>query len=229
MREPDAFFDGGQIWTSGWLGGTPVEFRNAVLARSDRIVLKAGQAVYHLGDDVGGIVGVAEGFLQVHGPSQADDPTLFFIAGPGFWTGEFATVTGQPRIVALQAHTDLVLLRLPRAEFLRIAAADPRAWHLLAVLSTRNTALALDLIAMLRRTRPEERLLHLVHLLGRELPGPLRMLPVTQVELGAIARMSRSGVNAALGALERQGLIRVVYGGIELVEPARIATAISQA
>ncbi len=111
-----------------------------------------------------------------------------------------------------------MLLRLPRAEFLRIAAADPRAWHLLAVLSTRNTALALDLIAMLRRTRPEERLLHLVHLLGRELPGPLRMLPVTQVELGAIARMSRSGVNAALGALERQGLIRVVYGGIELVE-----------
>ncbi len=229
MREMRASFDGGDAWAAGWLGGTPVEFRNAVLARSDRIVLKAGQAVYHFGDDVGGIVGVAEGFLQVHGPSQADDPTLFYIAGPGFWTGEFATVTGQPRIVALQAHTDLVMLRLPRAEFLRIAAADPRAWHLLAVLSTRNTALALDLIAMLRRTRPEDRLLHLVHLLGREISGPSRILPVTQLEIGAIARLSRSGVNAALGALERKGLIRVGYRGVELVDPARIASIVTQA
>jgi CRP/FNR family transcriptional regulator, cyclic AMP receptor protein len=228
MPEPDTLFDGSQVWNSGWLGGTPAEFRNAVLARSDRIILKAGQAVYHFGDDVGGIVGVAEGFLQIHGPSPADDPTLFFIAGPGFWTGEFATATGQPRIVALQAHTDLVLLRLPRAEFLRIAATDPRAWHLLAVLSTRNTALALDLIAMLRRTRPEERLLYLVHLLGREVPGHSRVIPVTQADLGVIARMSRSAVNAALGALERQGLIRVGYKGVELIDPARIASIVTQ-
>lgn len=229
MPEPDAIFDGGQYLNSGWLASAPVEFREAVLARSDRIMLEAGQAVYHFGDDVGGIVGVAEGFLQVHGPSQADDPTLFFIAGPGFWTGEFATATGQPRIVALQAHTDLVLLRLPRAEFLRIAAADPRAWHLLAVLSTRNTAIALNLIAMLRRTRPEERLLHVLNLLGREVPEPSRTLPVTQADLGAIARMSRSAVNAALGALERQGLIRLGYRGVELIDPARIARIVTQA
>ena len=35
-----------------------------------------------------------------------------------------------------------------------------------------------------------------------------------------MARMSRSSVNAALGALEAQGLIRAVYRGIEIIDAA---------
>jgi CRP/FNR family transcriptional regulator, cyclic AMP receptor protein len=211
----------------GWLAGAPSRFREAVLARCDRISLKAGQSVYHFGDNVGGIVGVSEGFMQVHGRAHGEEPTLVHIAGPGFWTGEFATATGQARIVSLVAHTDLVLLRLPRAEFQRIAAADPQAWHQLAVLSTRNTALALDMIAMLRRGDPVERLAHALHLLFREVPQPQSNLRVSQADLGAVARMSRTSVNAALQVLEARGLVRPVYRGIEILAPEALQALVA--
>ncbi len=81
---------------------------------------------------------------------------------------------------------------------------------------------------MLRRSGTEIRLLHALHILGRQVPAPSHTLPVTQADLGAIAHMSRSGVNAALGSLERQGLIRAVYGSVELDDPARIAARVAQ-
>lgn len=208
---------------TGWLAEAPPAFREAVLARCDRITVPAGQAVYHFGDDVGGIFGVADGFLQVHGRSLSDTPTVIFIAGPGFWTGEFATATGRPRIISLVAHTDVALYRLPRAEFLRIAAADPLAWHQLAVLSTRNTAIALDLIVMLRRGDPVERLAHALYILLREVPPPARLVQVNQTDLGAVARMSRTSVNTALQVLEGRGLLRTVYRGIEVLDPGALA------
>jgi CRP-like cAMP-binding protein len=211
----------------GWLAAAPPKFQEAVLSRCDRISVAAGHSVYHFGDDVGGIVGVADGFVQIHARAHGEEPTLTHIAGPGFWTGEFATATGQPRIISLVAHSDLTLLRLPRAEFQRIAAVEPEAWHQLAVLSTRNTATALDLIAMLRRGDLVERLAHTLHLLLREVPPPSRTLQVSQADLGAVARMSRTSVNAALQVLEARGLVRPAYRGVEILVPEALRALVA--
>jgi CRP-like cAMP-binding protein len=183
--------------------------------------------VYHVGDDVGGILGVLDGRMEIHGRPNGHDSSLVFIAGPGFWTGEFATATGKPRIVSLFAHSDLTLLRLPRAEFLRIAAADPQAWHQLAVLSARNTALAIEVIEMLKRSDSTDRLGHALFMLFRELPAPGRTIQTSQGDLGALTRMSRGSVNAALAALEARGLVRPVYRGIEVIDPAGLQSVVA--
>lgn len=207
----------------GWLATVPTNLQDAILPRCDLIQVEAGRRVYHFGDEMGGIIGVVTGQLAVHGKPQGDEPTLLYIGGPGFWTGEFSTATGEQRKVALIAYRDTTLVRLPRAEFLRIATAQPQAWHQLAVLSTRNSVLLLELLSIARRGDPVLRLAQALTLLLREVPPPGRSLTISQLDLGAITRMSRGGVSAAIHALQEQGLIEAGYRGVEVLDPAGLA------
>jgi CRP-like cAMP-binding protein len=207
----------------GWLATVPAELQEAVLARCDVLHVEASRRVYHFGDDMGGIVGVVSGQLAVHGKPQGDEPTLLYIGGPGFWTGEFSTATGEQRKVALIAYRDATLVRLPRAEFLRIASALPLAWQQLAILSTRNSVLLLELLSIARRSDPVSRLAQALTLLLREVLPPSRSLTISQLDLGAIARMSRGGVSAAMHRLQDLGLIAAGYRGVEVLDPAGLA------
>ena len=52
----------------------------------------------------------------------------------------------------------------------------------------------------------------------RSVDGVGAVLRITQRELGYLVGLSRQRVNEALGALERQGLIRVEYGGVKVLD-----------
>jgi uncharacterized membrane protein len=49
------------------------------------------------------------------------------------------------------------------------------------------------------------------------------MINVSQTDLGAIARLSRSTVNRALAELTREGWVRLQYGAIEIVDVGGLA------
>ena len=59
-------------------------------------------------------------------------------------------------------------------------------------------------------------------------PGVGEMLRITQQELAYLVGLSRQRVNEALNALSAQGLIRVEYGGLRVLDlPGLRATAMS--
>ena len=61
------------------------------------------------------------------------------------------------------------MLRLSRAELLRIADTDPQCWRMLALLSVRNIATMINLIEALKQEDPTERVaLTLVNLAERD-------------------------------------------------------------
>lgn len=211
---------------AGWLAETPEAFRDSVLSRVDRLDFAPGEAVYQVGDNGGGLYGLASGRLEIHTLQLGEAPSLIHIAGPGFWTGEFGAILGRPRIIALVARRRVCVLRLSRAEVLRMTEKDPTVWRWISVLAMRNTSTLLNLLNAIRCEDPVQRVALVLVNLAQE-PSPVEgAVDVVQSEIGTIARMSRGSVNVALGVLEEQGLIRRVYRAVEVPDlPALAAFA----
>jgi CRP/FNR family transcriptional regulator, cyclic AMP receptor protein len=219
LRDPDL----SALHVTGWLSETPEPFRTLVLSRCTLRSAHPGEALYNFGEEAGGLYGIVRGQVGVHGAPQGGAETLFHIVGPGFWTGEFTTLTGQRRVISLAARSPVQVVRLHRADFLRIAEADPQAWRHFSALTVLNTLRAIRIIDALRREDATERLAATLVNLGREQSESPVVLRLSQDELGAMSRLSRGSVNAALGRLEGAGLLRRDYGAITLLDVAALA------
>lgn len=203
--------------TQGWLAQMPMAFREQVLQSCDLIKLCTGQAVFEVGDEAGGIFGVASGRLGLHVPALGHEPTLSFIGGPGFWAGDLAAVAGIERRTSLIACCNTEVLRLSRASMIRLAREDHDAWLHFAELMAANFALSLATIGMLRRTSPVARIASLLlNLAGRLQRAPL--LSLSQADLAAMAAVSRTTLNSALAELENRDLVRRGYATITIVD-----------
>lgn len=207
----------------GWLAETPPSFQDTVLKKSDRMVADPGMAVFHPGDDAGGAIGVISGYADLHVEGRDGDDTLSHIVGPGYWVGGVAAVAGQPRRVGMVARTALRLIRLPRAEMLRMTDQAPDCWRHFAGLAVFNLRTALDIIDALRRSDPAERLAMVLCNLSRAAPTNPNDLAVTQTELASLAVLSRSSVNKALSLLAAQGMIDQGYKSIFIPDIAALA------
>ena len=219
MRDPDLSF----LFRAGWLADASEGLREAIQSRCSFRTLSEGESLYHVGDEPGGLYGVVQGQIGIHGDQFGAGPTLFHIVGPGFWTGEFATITGQARVISLTARTAGQVVRLTRIDFLRIAEADPLAWRHIALMSSRNVLRALAINGAMRREKPTERLATTLVNVAAEFSGDPCVLRVSQEDLAAMIRMSRGSVNAALARLESAGLLRRDYGTITLHDVATLA------
>ena len=194
----------------------PMAFRDQVLQSCDHITLRTGQAVFEVGDEAGGIFGVASGRLGLHVPANGTEPTLSFVGGPGFWAGDLAAVAGIARRTSLIACCPTDVLRLSRASMIRLATADPAAWLHFAELMAANFETSLATIGMLRRADPIARMASLLlNLAGRQQRA--QTLTMSQADLAAMAAVSRTTTNNALGELEKRGLLERGYGSIQIL------------
>ena len=206
----------------GWLARMPPAFREQVLTSCDFLRLKAGQAVYEVGDEAGGIFGVASGRLGLHVPALGEEPTLSFVGGPGFWAGDLAAVAGIARRISLVACCDTEVLRLSRASMIRLATTDPAAWLHFAELMAANFETSLATIGMLRRADPIARMASLLlNLAGRQQRA--HKLTMSQTDLAAMAAVSRTTTNNALAELEKRSLLRRGYGSIIILDHEGLA------
>jgi CRP/FNR family transcriptional regulator, cyclic AMP receptor protein len=213
-RQADAF-----LRRVTWLAGTPARFQDQVLSKGNLLRLKRAELLYDVGDNASGLFGVVEGHIEVHTPRAGVDATLSFIGGPGFWLGDIAAMTGRPRLLAMVARTDCQLMRLPRAEIVRLTESDPQVWHYFALLLMRNYGTVMSVVHALKQSDPARRVAAMLAVLidgGGE--GPIEAI-ASQTDIGALANLGRSKVNASLRALEELRLIRRGYGSIEVIDP----------
>jgi CRP/FNR family cyclic AMP-dependent transcriptional regulator len=203
-----------------WLAQTPPKFQDQLLTRADLLRLKKGDLLYDVGDDATGLFGVAEGHVEVHAPRAGVDATLSFVGGPGFWFGDIAALTGQPRRVGIVARTDCRLLRVPRAQIVRLTEADPEVWRSFSLLLARNYAKAMGIIHALKQSDPARRVAAMLVVVVEDNAPGVTTAPASQWDIGELAHLGRSKVNASLKALESRGLIQRRYRSIDVVDAA---------
>lgn len=165
-------------------------------------------------------IGIIDGLVKMNNFSPSGKNVTFTGVAPGGWFGEGSLLKDDTRKYDVIALRDTRIARMPRATFEWLLENSlPFTRFLLMQLNERlgqfigqieydrmldvDTRVARSLAAMFNS--------HLY-------PGIDELVPISQEEIGYLSGASRQRANQALQLLEKQGLLRLDYGGIRVLD-----------
>ena len=217
---------------SAWFRSAPEPLREALRAAGRERTLGAGERLFMRGDANDGLYCVLEGAVRIGAASVGGREALLAVVGPAQWFGEIALFDGGVRTHDAYAERDSTLFHVPRAALVALLEATPAYWHAFGLLLAQKLRLAFDAIeetALLpAAARVARRLLLLSHEYGGATPAQgspcsRRVISVPQEDLALMLALSRQTVNQILRQFEREGLLALRYGEIEIVDAMRLA------
>jgi CRP/FNR family transcriptional regulator, cyclic AMP receptor protein len=210
-----------------WFSTLPTALQDALLAGAQVQRLDAGQRLFRRGDPPSGLYALIEGALRIGAVSANGKEALLSLVEPPAWFGEISLFDGQPRTHDAFAESPCTLLLVPQAELLALLRRQPHYWRDFALLMSqklRLTFTALEEISLLPAApRLARRLLLIAENYGEG--EPRRVLHLAQEQLAQMLALSRQTTNQILKELEAQGILRLTYGGIELLDLPRLRQA----
>ncbi|HEY8242138.1 MAG TPA: Crp/Fnr family transcriptional regulator [Casimicrobiaceae bacterium] len=195
-----------------------------IVAETKLMRVAAGALVCRKGESVDYWVGVVDGLVKMASVSREGKPMSYTGIGTGGWFGEGSLLKEEPRRYDVVALRDSLVAYVPRATFARLIDGNFAFNRFL--LTQLNERLG-QFIAMVEHGRlhgPEARLARSIAGLFNPVlyPGLGATLPISQEELGQLVGLSRQRVNQALKRLEAEGMVRVDYGGVTVLDLGRL-------
>ena len=189
-----------------------------------------GDYVCRVGRPITYWFGLVEGLLKMSS-DNADGQTMTFTGvPPGGWFGEGTALKREVYRYNIQALRKSVVAGLPVDTFHWLL--DHSIGFNRFVMNQLNERLAQFIAAreIDRLNNPDVRVARsLASLFNPVLyPGVGEVLRITQQELAYLVGLSRQRVNEALAALERQGAIRIEYGGLRVLDLCALRSSIFQ-
>jgi CRP-like cAMP-binding protein len=188
----------------------------AMADRSALATFRAGELLHEAGMPMDAVAFISKGRVKVYRVSRDGKQHTIALLGPGDAFGEIGLVDRQAQDLYVEALDEVVVCRTEREVFLQICSRDPALAIRLAEAMGEKLQAARDQIADLAFRDVRGRVAHLVlTLLERErrLAGSAtvdRVVPgLTHRELADLIGTRRESVTLALGALERDGVLRV--------------------
>ena len=203
-----------------WLGLLDGEQRERARADLRVVQAEACELICRIGRPAGFWLGVVDGLLKMSNDSAQGVPMTFTGIPPGGWFGEGTVLKHESYRYNIQA------LRRSTVAGLTVDTFD---WLLdrsigfnRFVMNQLNERLGQFIGAreIDRLTQPDLRVARSLGALFHPLlyPGVGSVLRITQQELGYLVGLSRQRVNEALRALQADGVIRVEYGGVRVLD-----------
>lgn len=209
----------------GWLARLPSELQSALLAVARIRQHPAGDVLFRVGDEPGGLFGLESGCLAVEAAQSDSPPQKGLLIHPGAWIGEGPISGLAARLVGAWTTRPSTVIAIEIAAFRRLALGTPDLWRQLALLAVENTARAIGLAQDLMLRGSRERLAALLARLGglrdAHPPDPA-VVDATQGEIAAIANLSRGVVSALLQEMETAGMVRLRRAGVEIIDARRL-------
>jgi len=175
------------------------------------VELRRGDRLYEVGDDADLTYVLATGRVRIV-LGRSEQETTLGVVGPGDSFGEIALLDGGPRGAAAEAIDDSVVLGIPRAATLELAATHPPyAEALLAALGRvvrRHAGDVVECLFLDLEGRVARLLLMLAAARDEPRDGDRLELGRSQGEIAAMVHGSRQRVNQVLAGLEALGCIR---------------------
>lgn len=204
---------------TGWLRGHDSGLPAAFLAAGRLVRLGPGEWTHGEGDTETGLTFVIEGALQLFTQAPGGREVLIGHAEEGSTIGQTIRFGGGPRLVTAIAVQPCLLLVVSDAALTRLSASFPDIWRIVTTLAyaqmrsvVRNNA---ELVALPPRQRLAARLLSLAAPKRRQPPVTLA---IGQQALGELIGVTRKTVNGLLAAFERERLVALGYGRLELLD-----------
>lgn len=199
---------------------TEAELRQVASEMIERAV-PAGGLVGRKGEPVDHWIGVIDGLLKLSSMSAEGKLVTFAGIPGGAWFGEGSVLKNDPRRYDIVALRESRVALMPRVTFNRLLDSSIEFNRFL--LNQLNERLA-HFIAMVEYDRmldPDARVARCLAALFNPYlyPGVGPQLQISQEEIGLLSGVSRQRANQALQVLEKEGLLRVEYGGITVLDP----------
>lgn len=187
-----------------------------------------GDHVCRLGRPVTYWFGVVEGLLKMSSETAQGQTITYSGLPPGGWFGEGTVLKRESYRYNVQALRRSVVAGLPVDTFHWLL--DHSIGFNRFVMNQLNERLAQFIAAreIDRLNNPDVRVARSLAALFNPVlfPGVGEMLRITQQELAYLAGLSRQRVNEALAALQEQGIIRVEYGGVRVLDLHALRTSV---
>jgi CRP/FNR family cyclic AMP-dependent transcriptional regulator len=205
-----------------WFHGLPTELRDLLLQRGSPVELKPNHQIFMRGSAPNGIYAVLEGAISVSGTDHDGNEALLTVLVPPNWFGEISLFDRQPRTHDTIADGNGLLFHVPQAALDEILTAEPRYWREFALLLTSKVRLmftAMEEWALLpTAVRLARRLVLMAEGYGDWHDRTAREVHVSQERFATLLSTSRQTVNQILHDLAAGGLIRLTYGGMEILD-----------
>lgn len=198
--------------------------RGRIAEHAKRLPLRRGEAVFHRGETPAGFFVVVYGqiALTAHG---ARGPRLTGLVGPGRSFGEPVMFLGKPYIVDARAHTDALLLFVPKdAIFAEIELNAAFAHRMIAGLAARIEALVREIDTHASGSARERVIDYLLRAGGTRAGEAAVRIPTTKAALASQLGLSAEHLSRILHDLARRKLVRVDGRRIAIPDIAALAT-----
>lgn len=204
------------IWAADLSDDQRQRVRQAMFVRE----YNPGDYVCHKGEMAEHWLGVLEGIVKITTVSPSGKSVTFTGVPTGGWFGEGAALKQEIRKYDVMALRHSRIAFLPRETFQWLLDTSlPFTRFLLTQLNERLGQF-IAAVEYERLLDIDSRVARAVSSLFNEhlYPGIGTKLEISQEEIGLLAGISRQRANQALKVLEQQGLVRVDYGEIEVLD-----------
>ena len=203
-----------------WLRALDAQERRVAVADLKVVQVAAGELLCRVGRPARYWFGVIDGLVKMSNDSRMGIPITFTGVPPGGWFGEGTVLKREAYRYNIQALRKSVVAGLGVETFhWLIERSIPFNRFITQQLNERLGqfigAREIDRLndAEARVARSLGALFHPVLY-----PGVGGLLRITQQELGYLVGLSRQRVNEALSSLQGEGLIRIEYGGVRVLD-----------
>jgi len=205
-----------------WFRGLAPELQDALVAMSHVREVVAREVIFSRGAPCTGMFAVLQGKLRACGTDAEGKEAILAIVEPPGWVGEIAVVDGIPRTHDLVAESDSLVAHVPLDPLLALLDAEPRYWRDVAGLLTAKLRLAFvaieDSALSSIGERVARRLVMIADGYGQWTDRTYPLIEVSQETLATMVSSSRQTVNQVLRKLEADGVLRLTYGGVEVLD-----------
>jgi CRP-like cAMP-binding protein len=225
MQDPRAYracLQGGH-----WFSALPTALQEVLLAAAQVQRLDAGQRLFRRGDPPSGLYAVVEGAMRIGAVNAQGKEALLTLIEAPYWFGEVSLFDGQPRTHDAFAEGASTLLLVPQAALLALLERQPQYWRDFALLMSQKLRLAFIALEQMSLLPAAPRLARRLLLIAENYGEgePRRLIHLAQEQLALMLAISRQTTNQILKELQAQGIVRLSYGEIEIVDFARLRQA----
>jgi len=194
--------------------------RGGIIERSYR----TNEFICARGDDFDYWTGIVSGLARMGTVSRDGKAISFAGLTAGAWFGEGSVLKQEARRYDVIALRDTKLAMMDRATFLWLFENSVAFNRFLVAQLNERLGQFIGLVEYDRMLDGTARVARCIASLFNPVlyPDATRRLEITQEEIGALSGMSRQNANQCLKTLEKEGLIRLDYGGLVIVDLVRL-------
>lgn len=198
---------------------TPEQMARVEADTVEQCVAKGGY-ICRKGEMVDAWIGIIDGLAKINNLSPDGKSVTFTGIASGSWFGEGTLLKQEARKYDVVALRDSRVARMPAKTFMWLLDNSLPFTRFLLMQLNERLGQFIGMVEFDRLLDVDTRVARcLAALFNAHLyPGTDTLLQISQEEIGYLSGASRQRANQALQVLEKEGLLKVDYGGIQILD-----------